>query len=287
MNHGKLFGLIAHPVEHSLSPLMHNEAYKALMLPHHYQAFNVVPDQLEAAIQAMKTLEIGGLNVSIPHKERVCTYVDEVDAEAAIIGAVNTIVRTPEGRLQGFNTDGEGYVRSLLAETKVDLSKANILLLGAGGAAKAIGVYLLKMGANQLTISNRTQARAAQLQAQLQAYKRVAEVRTATLESLEENLSAYTLIIHTTPAGMWPNVEETPISLKGIRSGAIVSDIVYNPLRTAFLQEAERRGAIVHEGLGMFIYQGALAFERFTGVEAPVQVMKQTVWDHLQLGGNK
>nr|WP_307390192.1 shikimate dehydrogenase [Bacillus horti] len=285
---GKLFGLMAHPVHHSLSPLMHNAAYKALGIGHQYQAFDIAPEQLGKAIAAIRTLGIGGVNVSIPHKEKVIEFLDEIDDEAKVIGAVNTIVRQEDGRLKGYNTDGEGYVRSLLAETKVELPTASILLLGAGGAAKGIGIYLLKMGAQKITIANRTLAKAEELQKQLEAYSGSPHIHTLSLEELDETkLGEFTLIIHTTPTGMWPNIEQVPLSLKGIRPATIVSDIVYNPLHTAFLKQAESEGAIIHEGLGMFLYQGALAFERFTGLEAPIEVMKKEVVEQLQLGGKQ
>ena len=149
MTVGTLFGLLAHPAGHSMSPLMHNTAFKHLGLEHHYHAFDVAPAQLPAALEGLKALGIGGVNVSIPHKEAVIPYLDEVDAEARVIGAVNTIV-LEDDRLKGYNTDGAGYVRSLIAETNVDLAKARILLLGAGGAAKGISLYLLKEGCSSL-----------------------------------------------------------------------------------------------------------------------------------------
>jgi shikimate dehydrogenase len=289
MQGNKLFGIFAHPVHHSMSPLMHNSVYNKLELPYHYQPFDVLPDQLEHAVKSMKVLGISGVNVSIPHKERVIPLLDEVDEEAKLIGAVNTIVLQEDGRLKGYNTDGAGYVESLLIETDVELSQSNALILGAGGAAKGIAVYLLKNGCARITIANRTTEKAVHLAEQLNHYTIKAnlkgEVCSLNWDEVSTDVSSFTLIVNTTPLGMWPNTEQTPINLKNLTAGTIVSDIVYNPLLTRFLEEAKDKGATIHQGLGMFIYQGVLAFKYFTGSQAPVEYMKEVVLKKLQQGG--
>lgn len=289
MKESKLFGIYAHPVHHSMSPLMHNTAFSYLELPYYYQAFDIPPEAIEQAIEAMRILHIGGVNVSIPLKEKVLPLLDEVDAEARLIGAVNTIVREENGLLKGYNTDGAGYVQSLIAETGIVLSSTTALIFGAGGAAKGIAVYLLKQGCSRIFVSNRNQEKAIKLVRQLEAYiaenTLLGKVEALPWESVEEKLPAFSLLINTTPVGMWPKVEETPIQLELLAQNTIVSDIVYNPLKTAFLAEAERKGAKIHTGLGMFIYQGALAFELFTGQKAPIKQMKEAVLNHLQQGG--
>lgn len=288
MTTNKLFGILAHPAGHSMSPLMHNTAFAHLGLGHHYHAFDVPPQDLPTALAGLRTLGISGVNVTIPHKEAVIPFLDELDYEAKLIGAVNTIVLEEDGRLKGYNTDGAGYVRSLVTETELDLTGANILLLGAGGAAKGISIYLLKGGCPRLTIANRTSARAKELEQQLLEYialnKLKADIDVQKWEEVEHVIHDYNVIINTTPMGMWPNVNDTPISLQQVLPGTIVSDIVYNPLKTKFLQIAEEKGAIIHEGLGMFVYQGAIAFELFTGETAPVEIMRKVVLERLKNG---
>lgn len=288
MTTNKLFGILAHPAGHSMSPLMHNTAFAHLGLGHHYHAFDVPPQELPRALAGLRALGISGVNVTIPHKEAVIPFLDEIDEEAKLIGAVNTIVLEEDGRLKGYNTDGAGYVRSLVTETELDLTGANILLLGAGGAAKGISIYLLKEGCPRLTIANRTSARAKELEQQLLEYialnKLKADIDVQKWEEVEHVIHDYNVIINTTPMGMWPNVNDTPISLQQVLPGTIVSDIVYNPLKTKFLQIAEEKGAIIHEGLGMFVYQGAIAFELFTGETAPVEIMRKVVLERLKKG---
>ncbi len=285
MNQNKLFGVFAYPVKHSLSPLMHNAAFQAVGLPHYYHGFEIDPDNIGLAVQSIRALGIGGVNVTIPHKQAVMPYLDEIDEEAKVIGAVNTIVQR-EGRLYGYNTDGAGYVRSLLDETSIILKKSQVLILGTGGATKGIAVYLLKNGCPSITLTNRTEAKANQLAEQLDTYKAKqglsAAVTALPWQKAVSEYADYQLIINTTSLGMWPEVDHTPITCEQVTEQTIVSDIVYNPLKTKLLQLAENNGASIHPGLGMFVYQGAIAFEYFTGVEAPVQVMKETVLAKLQ-----
>ncbi|MDQ0339588.1 shikimate dehydrogenase [Caldalkalibacillus uzonensis] len=292
----QLFGLFAHPVGHSLSPVMHNRAFQALGLPYHYHPFDVSPQDLPEAVAGLKALGIKGINVTIPHKERIVPLLDELDPEAKAIGAVNTVVLSKQGRLVGYNTDGAGYVQSLLTETGVNLEQTRVLLLGAGGAAKAIAIYLIKNGCTSVTIANRTEQKAETLANHIRHYAN-AKNRQETngpLTSLQvdvlswtfleqQGVTDYQLIINTTPVGMWPHVEQTPLALQGLKPGTVVSDIVYNPLCTAFLNNAKQLGATVHQGLGMFIYQGALAFKLFTGYDAPLDVMRQVVLKQLNL----
>lgn len=289
MTESKLFGIIAHPVHHSLSPVMHNAAFAELGLHHYYHAFDVQPLHLKAAIEAMKNLGIAGVNVSIPHKEKVIQYLDEIDDEAKAIGAVNTILLQEDGRLKGYNTDGAGYLQSLVAETEINLPQTKALLLGAGGASKGIAVYLIKHGCREITIANRTRNKAEELSIQLEEYMNDHGIvgKIACIEWKEASSSSinFNLIVNTTPIGMWPNIEIVPIHLDHLESNTIVSDIVYNPLQTLFLAQAEQKGARIHQGLEMFIYQGALAFEYFTGEKAPVDRMREVVLERLKQGG--
>ncbi len=288
----KLFGILAHPVGHSMSPIMHNEAFAKLGLAYYYHPFDVPPIHLADAVQALKALGIAGVNVTIPHKESIIPYLDHLDPEAEAIGAVNTVVLTQEGRLKGYNTDGAGYIQSLRKETGIELNHKKVLMLGAGGAAKAIGVYLLKEGIAELVIANRTKEKAVRLAQHLKRYQERRADKQAkgeqTISVLDWPLvqqtggEGFQLIINTTSVGMWPHVDQSPLALKGLGSDTVVSDIVYNPRETLFLKQAKAQGAKIHYGLGMLIYQGALAFKLFTGYEAPVDTMEAAVRRFLE-----
>jgi shikimate dehydrogenase len=274
----KLYALFGCPVHHSLSPLMHNDAFRRTGIAAHYHAFHVEPERLQDAIAGVRALGIAGLNVTIPHKTAVMPLLDDIDAEACRIGAVNTIVNE-NGRLIGYNTDGPGYVRALEEETNVDIQEKRILLIGAGGAARGIYFSLIDRGAKQIDICNRTVSKAKQL-----IEERDAAVSSAvySLNEAEQRLGEYDIVINTTSVGMYPNIEEMPLSLANLKEGTVVSDIIYNPLETKWLKEARKRNAVVQNGVGMFIYQGALAFEKWTGVFPDVEQMKKIVIEQLR-----
>jgi len=267
-----IYGVIGYPVAHSMSPLMHNREFQALQLDHYYTAFSIHPDDLEKAIESVRLLQINGLNVTIPHKVKVMEYLDEIDEEARLIGAVNTIINR-DGLLIGTNTDGEGYLRSLLPIVDTLHSK-NVILIGAGGAARAIATTLARHGVQTLDVANRTVAKA---EALVKHINRFAGGKALSLSDAEERLSYYDIIINTTSVGMSPNVEESPIRLDHLKTGAVVSDLIYNPLKTKLLKQAEAKGAIIHNGVGMFVHQGALAFQKWTGIEPNIERMMDTV----------
>ncbi|KIV55149.1 shikimate dehydrogenase [Aneurinibacillus migulanus] len=276
-----LTGLFGHPVGHSLSPLMHNRAFAELGINFRYAAFDIEPGQVREAVDAIRALGLRGVNVTIPHKVTVMDYLDEIDAEARAIGAVNTIVNDG-GKLIGYNTDGRGYVRSLTEETGVDLSRQSALLLGAGGAARGVGVALLGAGLGSLVITNRTIEKAEQLAEQLQAIHPQANIAVQPMEMMGDALAAATLLVQTTSIGMHPNVEASPVAVEALHERLLVSDLIYNPMNTKLLRDAKEKGARIHHGLGMFIYQGALSFEYWTGQPAPVDAMREAVWDALR-----
>ncbi|WP_068774310.1 shikimate dehydrogenase [Paenibacillus sp. FJAT-26967] len=270
-----LYGVFGDPVRHSRSPIMMNRAFSEARINGVYAAFHVMPDQLERAVNGIRSLGFRGVNVTIPHKVNVMKYLDEVDADAQALGAVNTIVNN-QGRLTGYNTDGIGYVRSLKEETGLNLEGKKALIIGAGGAARGIAFALAKEGCSFIAIANRTVERAHELASAVR--NRTSAVGMG-LHDLGDIIHDVDLIINSTSSGMHPNVDELPVQLGGLRlrDGVIVSDLVYNPLETRFLREAGERGAITHGGLGMFIYQGAYAFEYWTGVPAPAAAMRQVV----------
>ncbi|WP_246940560.1 shikimate dehydrogenase [Bacillus pinisoli] len=275
----KLYGVIGDPIGQSMSPDMHNTAFQSLGLQAVYKAFHVTPERLQSAIEGVRGLGIAGLNVTIPHKISVMKYLDEIDPLASKIGAVNTIVNK-NGKLTGYNTDGIGYVNSL-KEVLIDkkLENCSILLIGAGGAARAIYFSLLEEGVARLDLANRTVEKAeALVNEQLSS-----QSRALSLAEAEGVINTYDILINTTSIGMYPNLEEIPISLENVNENTIVSDIIYNPMQTKWLKEANDKGAITHNGLGMFVFQGAIAFEKWTGIYPDIDIMKSVIT--RKLGG--
>ncbi|WP_226667313.1 shikimate dehydrogenase [Metabacillus litoralis] len=274
---GNLYGLIGCPVEHSMSPNIHNDAFKDQELDGYYHAFHVEPDCLTESVHALKTLGVRGFNVTIPHKISIIPHLDELDETAKIAGAVNTVVHK-DGRLIGYNTDGNGYVTSLKEMVKRPLTEQKILIIGAGGAARGIYFTLTHQGCQHIDLCNRTVAKAEEL---VHACPFPNTSTSLSLIQAEEQLGSYDIIIQTTAVGLHPNSNLKPLSLKNARSTAVVSDIIYNPIYTALLQEAENLGLTVHTGVGMFVHQAALAFELWTKQKPSVDKMTTIVMDKL------
>ncbi|MED3654525.1 shikimate dehydrogenase [Heyndrickxia sporothermodurans] len=277
---GNLYGVIGDPIAHSLSPLMHNDAFRSLQLDHVYYPFHVTPSHLTDAVKGMKALGINGFNVTIPHKVTILPLLDKIDPLAKAIGAVNTVVRE-KNELVGYNSDGLGFIRALKEEWKTDLENEKVLIIGAGGAAKAIFYSLVYDGVRTIDICNRTPERATQL---VQSCPYPSRTNVLLMEEAEEKLGEYTLLIQTTSIGMSPNITVSPISIHNIKPGTHVVDIIYNPFETMILKEAKLKGATTSNGLGMFIYQGAIAFEKWTSQTPNINRMKKIVTNHL--GGN-
>lgn len=276
-SHTILYGVFGDPIRHSRSPIMLNRAFQEAGINAVYAAFHVRPDELGDAVRGIRALGYRGINVTIPHKVEVMQYLDEIDEGARIVGAVNTIVNE-SGKLIGYNTDGIGYVRSLKEETGIELKGKSVLLLGAGGAARGVAYALAKEGAGRIYIANRTKERALELADTISSYT---EAIGLGMDELGHVVDEVEFVLNTTSAGMHPHVDELPLPLELLRSHHLVSDLIYNPRITRFLREAEARGARIHGGLGMFIYQGAFAFEYWTGTPAPVAAMRQVVEQSL------
>ncbi|OCT17202.1 shikimate dehydrogenase [Paenibacillus pectinilyticus] len=276
-SHTVLYGVFGDPIRHSRSPIMLNRAFQETGVNGVYAAFHVKPEELGEAVRGIKALGYRGVNVTIPHKVDVMNYLDEIDEGAMIVGAVNTIVNEA-GKLKGFNTDGIGYVRSLKEETGIELKGKRVLVLGAGGAARGVAYALAKEGASCIYIANRTRERAVELAQTIGAFT---ETVGLGMDELEDVVDQVEFVLNTTSAGMHPNVDELPLPLHLLRSHHLVSDLIYNPRITRFLRKAEAIGARIHGGLGMFIYQGAYAFEYWTGTPAPVEAMRQVVEQSL------
>jgi shikimate dehydrogenase len=261
-------GLIGWPVGHSVSPAMHNAAFERLGLDWRYELLPVPPGELDRAMGMLRAGAWRGANVTVPHKQAVLGLLDEVDATARTVGAVNTIL-VREGRLVGTNTDVEGAMLSLRG-VGFDPAGRRALVLGAGGAARAV-VHGLAGAGCQVTIHNRAAARALDLAHQMSTAGRPVAA-AATLEELD--LDAFDLLVNATPAGMAPRAETSPwpegLPLPGQWT---VFDLVYNPAETRLLARARVAGARLLGGLPMLVYQGALAFELWTGIKPPVDVM--------------
>lgn len=275
----KVVGLIGEPVEHSFSPPMHNEAFKTLGLDYVYVPFNVSPDNLKSAIGGANSLNIQGLNVTIPHKINVINYLKELDPIAELIGAVNTI---DFKNLKGYNTDGIGCIRAI--EEVIKIKDKNIVVAGAGGAARAIVFYLAKYGAEEVNILNRNLKKAENLTNDLLASNLISNVNSSDISEISKFISDADILIDTTPIGMHPNVSDEPIvKAADIHEELVVNDIVYNPNETVLLKEAIKANAKVVYGIKMLLYQGAESFKIWTGREAPIDVMEAKLKETLNV----
>lgn len=273
----KLFGVIGDPIAQSMSPVMHNQEFQQLGINAHYQPFHILEKDLKTAIEGMKAIGVEGFNVTSPHKTAIMPFLDSIDPLAEAIGAVNTVVRE-NGGYRGYNTDGTGFLEGLQAAWKKDFINEHALIVGAGGAAKAIYNTLLAKGMTHIDICNRSVDNATQLIKDC-PYKSVS--KALTLSQGEEDLAQYQLVIQTTSIGMYPDIKASPLRLGNLSSTAFVSDIIYNPFETAFIQAAKQRGANTQNGVGMFIYQGAQAFEKWTGITPDIDRMTKIVIEKL------
>ncbi|MCW3979449.1 MAG: shikimate dehydrogenase [Candidatus Bathyarchaeota archaeon] len=275
--------LIGYPVGHSMSALMQNAAFEELGLGYSYELRPVRPEALgRFTADEMRAEAVRGANVTIPHKVSIMGHLDEVDPEAAAIGAVNTIVNEG-GRLKGYNTDGRGAMRALV-EAYGDLRSVKAVLVGAGGAARAIGHHL-SMVVDELSILNRTASRAESLANDLKSLPGCnASVKSAALtrENLGSELDEADILINATPLGMTPDTDKSPADSDLLHPSLLVFDAVYNPLKTRLLREAEEAGARTLTGARMLAFQGAASFELWTGVRAPEELMLEVVVDALR-----
>jgi len=277
-------GIFGDPISHTLSPAIQNAAFRALGLNAVYLPFHVRADSkgaLKTAVEAVRALDLLGVNVTIPHKERVVRLLDEVDPHAQDLGAVNTIVNR-DGRLFGYNTDGAGYILSLRKETGFRPRGKKIVIIGAGGAARSILYSFLALSPSSVVLVNRTVKRADTLAAEF-AGKFPVSIETAGLEraQMEKALEGAGLVVNTTSIGMMGK-GELGLPLEALSSKAVVSDIVYRPLVTGLMKGAEKLGLKTHGGLGMLVAQGAIGFELWTGKKAPVAVMEKAALKALR-----
>lgn len=274
-----LLGLIGSPVEHSGSPAMYNYSFELLDMDYRYLAFDIKMDNVENAISAIKTFHMKGANVTMPCKSAVCKYMDELSPAARIIGACNTIVNE-NGKLIGHITDGQGYVRNL-KENGVDVKGKKLTIMGAGGAATAIQVQCALDGAREISIFNKKDDFFERAQKTVEDIKREVPACIVNLYDLDDTETLYTeianshILVNATLVGMKPYENDTNILDTDVfRKDLIVTDVVYNPIKTKMILDAKDKGCKVIGGKGMLLYQGVEAFKLFTGKDMPVKEVK-------------
>ena len=278
--------LIGYPLGHSISPLFQQAALDHLNLDIKYQAWEVAPEGLGGAIEKLRRPENLGANVTIPYKEKALPFLDRLEGQAREIGAVNTIAKE-KGALVGYNTDGPAFLKALREKGGLEPRGQDAVLLGAGGAARALAFSLLRAGIRSLTIYNRGLERARKLAGDLE--KALAPGQGVQALPWEERLSGLPpcqLIVQATPLGTGED-STSPLPAQLIPRGVLAYDLVYNPTETPFLKEAEKAGARALGGLAMLVYQGAASFDLWTGREAPVDLMLQAAEKALESSRGK
>lgn len=270
----KYLGLVGYPIEHSISPLFQQAALDFYGLDIKYEAWSTPPERLYSAAVRLRHPSTLGANITVPHKEAILPFMDEMAPAAEAIGAVNTVVNRGS-RLVGDNTDAQGFLQALRTEAHFEPQGQRVVLLGAGGAARAILYSLIQVGAHSVTILNRTYERAQSLASAFPASKTEIVVMLWETATLAARLRDCTLIVNATSLGMKhsPAEGQSPLPAEAIPSRALVYDLVYNPAETPLLCEAKKAGARTLGGLAMLVYQGAASFELWTGRKAPLEVM--------------
>lgn len=278
----RVVGVIGWPVAHSLSPPMHNAALAQLGLDWVYVAYPVAPDRVGDAVAGVRGLGIVGLNITIPHKQAVVPYLDELDQSARDLEAANTI-HNRDGRLLGYNTDGPGLLRAL-AEAGTQVDGKRVVVLGAGGSARAVAFALCRAGVAGLSLLNRTPARAEQLAGLLADRAGFPHVGVAGLagDDSRRAVEQAEVVVDCTSVGMHPHDHVPPVvPPEWLHEGQVVCDLTYNPRDTVLLRAARARGARTVDGTGMLVHQGAIALETWTGAPAPVETMRAALLECL------
>ncbi len=279
----EVFAVIGDPIDHTLSPAMHNAAFEHLELDYVFLSFRVTLDQLEKALQGTRGLGIRGLNVTMPHKQAATEFIDEADATVKFLRSTNTILNQ-SGRLRAFNTDGTGAAKAL-KNSGLDLSGKKALLLGAGGAAKAIAFALTKE-VNEVCILNRDGMKARELANMLEPFGKKIVGNELSPARIQHDLEDSDLLINATSAGMAPNTSESLVRPAWLRKDLCVMDIVYKPNETKLIQQAKAAGAKVITGVEMLLYQGVASFEIWTQCKAPINVMREALLKKLSAKGD-
>lgn len=273
----KIVGIIGKPIEHSLSPIMYNAAFQELGLNWCYLPFSVEPEGLESAIESIKALQMPGVNITMPYKEAVMRFLDESTLCTKIVGAVNTI-HNVEGKLIGYNTDGRGFIKAIETEASFSPKEKTIFIIGAGGAARSVVLSLALEGAKKIYIYNRTKQRA-----ELLAQMAMQKVNLCQAEAYDFNqdvslfLKKSNMIVNATPWGQERTEVEIPLPMESITKSHFICDLVYAPEVAPLMERANEVGAITISGLSILLFQGAFAFEIWTGREAPIEIMRKSL----------
>lgn len=271
----KIYGLIGYPIKHSLSPLMHNAAFSYLKISAEYRLFPLLKESLEDFLISLTQNNIHGLNITIPYKEMVIPFLDDLSDEARLIGAVNTIKVSGGDRLEGFNTDGEGFLKHLAGDLGFNPQDKAIAVIGAGGAAKAVCVCLSKKKPKAINIYDLDKNKAALLARNLKTNFNGIEFKCAdSIGGL--NIGKCDLLVNAAPVGM-KETDPCLVDAKFLHGRLMVYDLIYNPKETRLLSLAKEKGASVSNGLGMLLYQGMLSFKIWTGQDAPKEVMQKAL----------
>lgn len=272
-----IYGIFGHPVKHSLSPVMHNSGFQALRLNSVYVAFDIEPEKIGEATRAIRTMGIKGINITIPHKQSIIPFLDEVSPDAKLTGAVNT-VKNENGKLSGYNTDVGGFLRAVKEDLDFSPRGKTLLLVGAGGAARAVMSAFCTEGAAVIYITDIIHERAVILAKEFKDNFESITIEPLALDNQEvigDKLSVADMLVNASPAGM-DGAEKLDIPLSRLNENAVVYDLVYKPAETNLLIRAKELGHKASGGLSMLLYQGAESFEIWTGEKAPVAVMKRS-----------
>lgn len=277
--HTKLTGLLGSPVAHSISPMMHNESFKHLDLDYAYLAFDVKEEELESAVAGMKSLGVRGWNVTMPHKNQMCKLMDKLSPAAEICGSVNTVVND-NGVLTGHTTDGIGFMRAVEAE-RVKIAGQKMTLLGAGGAAVSIMVQAALDGVAEISVFNRRSPFFMRAEEIMEKLRKITECKLnlydySDEEQLRKEIVESRILVNATSVGMAPNTGECVITDDSLfHENLFVYDAIYNPEETLLMKKAKAAGCKTSNGLGMLLYQGAAAFELWTGEQMPVDIVRE------------
>ena len=274
----KIYGIFGYPVSHTLSPAMQNAAFEALKLNAVYVPFAVRPEKIKEAVNSLRSLGISGVNVTMPYKESVIPYLDEVSKEAKLIGAVNTILVSEDGKTKGYNTDGAGFVNALRKQLRIDPKGKAAFIMGAGGAGKAVAVQLALEGAKQIYVVDIQKTRAYKLVVSLKRNLHHARIKAVPCvkNEIARTIADTDILINATPIGM---KEQDPLIFDphALHQKIVICDLIYKPSMTKLLKAAKARKLRYSNGLGMLLYQGAAAFTIWTQKQAPIDVMQKAL----------